>query len=170
MQRLFRLGFLAPLALAACVPAQVQRTPTGVPYGVAVGSTAPITAPPSADAVGPPPGLLNPGAGASPSPPTAAATSQAPSPVQGPYVGRATVVQNIYDIQCDSAPVRGFRVDGTRVVMGGFRGSIAPDGSVVMQAGGRYLYGQFYGSEFRGRVNDPPPGGCAWDLDLRPAG
>ncbi len=52
---------------------------------------------------------------------------------------------------------------------GAYRGTIQPDGSLHMQAGPTYVYGQFVGSHFDGRFWRPPPG-CTYDLSLDPVG
>lgn len=99
-----------------------------------------------------------PGAGSAPSGP----------PPQGRYVGEATVTSNPYDATCDNAPIKDFFVRGNIVQMGGFLGTIRPDGRVEMQAGPRYISGRFVGSQFTGQMSDVSPA-CWSSFSLRPA-
>jgi len=100
-------------------------------------------------------------------PPPGTAASVAPAPQGGPYAGTGSVMRN-QGARCpDQIRVTNFIVRGNRVSFGAYRGTIQPDGSLHMQAGPSYVYGQFIGSHFDGRFWRPPPG-CTYDLSLDP--
>jgi hypothetical protein len=61
--------------------------------------------------------------------------------------------------------INNFIVSGDTVTFGRFRGTIRPDGTLEMQAGGSFVYGKFNGSHFDGRFWAPPPT-CTYQLSL----
>ncbi len=152
------LPFLAGLAMAGCQGTGITVGPGSVPDSWTFRTN--NSAPPNAPAVGPPAALLG---GAAPASVTAAPSGPPP---QGRYVGEATVSANPLDLQCGPAPISDFEVRGNSVSLGGFRGSIGPDGGVEMQAGPRYIFGHFTGSTFVGTMNNSP--GCSYTLSLHP--
>ena len=101
--------------------------------------------------------------------PPGGAASQAPAPQSGHYAGTGFVMRNQGTLCAQQIRVTNFVVNGNRVSFGAYRGTIQPDGSLHMQAGPTYVYGQFVGSHFDGRFWRPPPG-CTYDLSLDPVG
>jgi hypothetical protein len=102
-------------------------------------------------------------------PPPGMGAAEAPAPRSGPYAGTGFVLRNQGAVCPQQIRVTNFVVNGERVRFGAYRGVIQPDGSLHMQAGPTYVYGQFVGSHFDGRFWRPPPG-CTYDLSLDPAG
>jgi hypothetical protein len=117
------------------------------------------TVPGQLPAVGPPPGIA-------PAPPGMAA-APSPSPQNGHYAGTGIVMSNQGDVCSQQIRVTNFIVDNGHVSFGAYHGTIQADGSLHMQAGPTYVYGQFMGSHFDGRFWRPPPG-CTYDLSLDP--
>ncbi|HWA79728.1 MAG TPA: hypothetical protein VG848_05385 [Acetobacteraceae bacterium] len=105
--------------------------------------------------------------GAEPLPPGTAA-SVAPAPRNGEYVGTGVNVTNPGAVCALRIRVYNFFVNGNRVKFGAYSGVIQPDGSLHMQAGPTYIYGQFIGSHFDGRFWRVQPA-CTYDLSLDPA-
>jgi hypothetical protein len=97
----------------------------------------------------------------------AAASAVPPAPRNGPYAGVGRVLTNPGGNCGDPIRVFNFAVDGNRVSFGSFRGTIQPDGSLQMQAGPRYVYGQFTGAHFEGHFWQPQPA-CTYALSLDP--
>ncbi len=102
-------------------------------------------------------------------PPPGSPASVAPAPQSGHYAGTGFVMRNQGTLCAQQIRVTNFVVNGNRVSFGAYRGTIQPDGSLHMQAGPTYVYGQFVGSHFDGRFWRPPPG-CTYDLSLDPVG
>ena len=100
-------------------------------------------------------------------PPPGSPASVTPAPRSGPYAGTGLVMRNQGALCSQQIRVTNFIVRGNRVSFGAYRGTIQPDGSLHMQAGPTYVYGQFVGSHFDGRFWRPPPG-CTYDLSLDP--
>ncbi len=69
----------------------------------------------------------------------------------------------------DPLRVTNFTVSGNTVSFGPFNGTIQPGGAIRMQAGPRYVYGQFIGTHFEGRFWQPQPA-CTYSLSLEPVG
>jgi hypothetical protein len=65
----------------------------------------------------------------------------------------------------DIAINRSFTVDGQRASFFAFRGTISPDGRLVMQAGDQWLSGRFIGRTFQGELLRKYPA-CSWNLSL----
>ena len=68
---------------------------------------------------------------------------------------------------------RGFRVTGSHVRWGRFRGTVAPDNGLQMVSGTTWVYGQFVGDRFQGEISfwgafDNP--GCTYVMELRKTG
>lgn len=75
-------------------------------------------------------------------------------PPSGMYAGTGRL--DNHNGQCgDPLRVSRFFVRGDRVDFGSYRGKVQPDGSLKMQFGPSYVYGQFYGAHFEGRVWAP---------------
>ena len=148
--------------LAGCSgsgPTVLMDTPTGV---TPIYTPAPATPVMPGGNIGPPPGLGN----------------QPPSPVRpvdpsGSYAGTAVPLVTDGGLCIQNRPVGGFRVRGNSVRYGGFRGTIAPGGSVQMVYGQDWIFGQFEGATFRGqldlrgRFGSP---GCTYMLSLERVG
>lgn len=154
--------FVAALVLTGCQGTGITTGPGSIPDSWTFRTGTPAPVPPASAALGPPGDLLGSAGGAIATPAAAAGP-----PPQGRYVGEATVSANPLDLTCDSAPINDFEVRGNSVSLGGFRGHINSDGSVEMQAGPRYLFGRFIGSQFVGTINNSP--GCSYRLSLHPA-
>jgi hypothetical protein len=145
--------------LAGCsgtAPTVLLDTPTGVK---------PIYQPSPAmpgGLVGPPPGL----------------NGQPPPPVRrgdlsGTYAGTAVPLNTGGGLCIQNQRVGGFRVRGNSVRYGGFRGTIAPGGSVQMVYGQDWIFGQFEGATFRGQLDlrgrfGAP--GCTYQFSLERVG
>jgi hypothetical protein len=67
----------------------------------------------------------------------------------------------------DPLHVGNFNVEGSKVSFGAYSGTVAPNGSLQMQVGQTWVYGQFIGSHFEGRFWQPYPG-CTYTLSLEP--
>jgi hypothetical protein len=121
---------------------------------------------PTASAPGPAASGVGIETGTTPLPPGTAA-SVAPAPQSGPYAGTGTIVTDPGALCHQQIRVTNFIVNGDRVTFGAYRGVIQPDGSLHMQAGPTYVYGQFIGSHFDGRFWRVQPA-CTYDLSLDP--
>jgi hypothetical protein len=151
-------GMLCAL-LASCsgtAPTVLLDTPTGV-----TPIYQPSPAMPGA-LVGPPPGLNN------QSPPSVRAGD-----LSGTYAGTAVPLDTGGGLCIQNQRVGGFRVRGNSVRYGGFRGTIAPGGSVQMVYGRDWIFGQFEGATFRGQLDlrgrfGAP--GCTYQLSLERVG
>lgn len=113
------------------------------------------------------PGTLPAVAGAPFPPPPGMEAPVSPTPQSGKYAGTGTTITNPGDVCSSQIRVGNFIVDGNRVSFGAYHGTILPDGSLHMQAGQTYVYGQFIGSHFDGRYWRPPPS-CTYNLSLDP--
>jgi hypothetical protein len=60
---------------------------------------------------------------------------------------------------------RSFVVKGRHASFFAFRGTIAPDGRLAMQAGDRWISGRFIGRTFQGELLQKGPS-CSWNLAL----
>ena len=156
------LLLLATVIVVGCQGTGITTGPGSVPDSWTFRTGAPASESPGSDALGPPAALLGAsGAGG-------AAAVPAGSPQQGRYVGVANVTSNPLDLECASTqPINDFEVHGNSVSMGGFQGRIGPDGSLTLQAGPRYIFGRFVGSQFVGTLNNSP--GCSYSFSLHPA-
>jgi hypothetical protein len=67
---------------------------------------------------------------------------------------------------CRDHRITAFRVDGREARLFGFRGTIAPDGTVTMQSGDRWLSGRFIGRTFQGQLWQRFPN-CIWAVSLQ---
>lgn len=85
-------------------------------------------------------------------------------PPSGMYAGTGRL-DNHNGLCGDPLRVSRFFVRGDRVDFGSYRGTVQPDGSVKMQFGDSYVYGQFYGAHFEGRYWRPGPV-CTYHLFL----
>lgn len=156
----------AALALAGCYGTGATVGPGSVPNSWTFGGT-PQPVMPQSGMVGPPPSLLNGQGAPGPAGPVASGPAASGPPQQGRYVGEATVIANPLDLTCDNTKITDFEVRGDHVSLGGFLGTIRPDGSVELQAGLRYIFGRFNGSHFVGQMNNSP--GCSYAISLFPA-
>jgi hypothetical protein len=120
-------------------PNVILDTPTGP---VPLNSPAPAPVMPGGLA-GPPPGLE----------PSLPVPTQAVSR-NGTYTGTAEVLSTAGGTCLNGTKVDNFKVHGSSVRFGGFRGTIAPDGGLQMVFGGTWIVGQFEGATFRGQVDD----------------
>ncbi|MGC1409755.1 MAG: hypothetical protein WA864_12510 [Acetobacteraceae bacterium] len=145
--------------LASCSgtpPTVLLDTPTGVTpiYQPSPGMPGGV--------VGPPPGLYN-----QSSPPVR------PRDLSGTYAGTAVPLDTGGGLCIQNQQVGGFRVRGNSVRYGGFRGTIAPSGSVEMVYGRDWIFGQFEGATFRGQLDlrgrfGAP--GCTYQFSLERVG
>ena len=134
----------------------VVDTPTGV---TTLYSAAPEV---PGGGVGPPPGLDNP----------------LPPPVQqgdrnGNYTGTAVPLDTGGGQCLQTQQVGNFRVHGSSVRYGGFRGTIAPDGGLQMVSGRNWIIGQFEGATFHGQLDLEGTWnsfGCTYMLNLARTG
>ena len=97
--------------------------------------------------VGPPPGL---------DAQLAAATPTVANPAidrSGTYAGNAVPLDTGGGTCLQDQPVSDFRVRGNSVHFGGYRGTIAPDGSLQMVYGQTWIIGRFEGATFHGQVD-----------------
>ena len=155
----------SPISVAVCLliagcagegPTVLLDTPTGV---------TPIYTPSPAmpsGLVAPPPGLAN-----SLPPPTQSANRN------GTYAGTAVPLDTGGGICLSNRQVGNFRVRGSTVRYGGFRGNIQPDGGLQMVYGQDWIIGQFEGATFHGQLDlngrfDEP--GCTYMLSLQRIG
>lgn len=149
----------ACLMLLACTvqtglpgPNVVLNTPTGP---VAVNSPAP----------GPPGGGLAVPPGLQPAPPAPAQ----PVSRDGTYAGSMEALSTAGGVCSNQIKVTGFRVRGSAVRFGSFRGTIASDGGLQMVFGGTWIIGQFEGATFHGQVQGASGRGgpgCSYILTL----
>jgi hypothetical protein len=65
----------------------------------------------------------------------------------------------------DIAINRSFTVDGRQATFFAFRGTVAPDGRLAMQAGDQWMSGRFIGRTFQGELLRKYPS-CSWNLSL----
>jgi hypothetical protein len=100
---------------------------------------------------------------------TAGAVPAAPAPRNGAYAGIGRVLTNTGGTCGDPIRITNFTVNGNKVSFGSFRGTIQPSGALQMQAGPRYVYGQFTGPHFEGRFWQPQPA-CTYSMSLDPVG
>jgi hypothetical protein len=109
--------------------------------------------------------------GSLPAPPPQAAPSPPAPPLNGAFAGVAKLSSNpSASMGCTSeVQIRSFTVNGDRVRFQGFRGTIQPDGSVQMQAGGSFISGNFDGGRFTGSFWRPQPS-CTYDMVLNHVG
>ena len=96
-----------------------------------------------------------------------------PGSLDGLYTGTASETDDVF--QCLSPlNISNFQVEQGRVRFGGFRGPIAPDGTVSIPFGGSWLFGRFQGSEFNGRVDTTNSiqlaAGCSYAISARRVG
>jgi hypothetical protein len=157
------------LALAGC-----ELTYTGAPTGPGSATfqlNRPFTVPGS-------PGMAPAGVGGGALPPPANLEGTGvgenyrplpPAPAQGRYDGTSEVIYGGMNRDCGPLDLTDFRVEGSTLHFGPFIGRIKPDGSVAMEAGPRYISGQFSGSHFQGRYWAPPPA-CTFSLSFDPVG
>lgn len=96
------------------------------------------------------------------SPPSQASPTPPPD---GTFAGAAQLSSSPGSLCRREIPIRNFMVTGNRVRFQGFRGTIQPDMSVEMQAGGSFLYGSFDGGRFIGSFWRPHPA-CSYILLL----
>ncbi len=153
------------LLLAGCIdaatmsPTQVGQGVSFSPGGLTQGMTLynPV---PDGDAVGPPPNLVN-------LPP---GTNRATfgTRANGAYAGRGRNTADPGGMCASNIRITNFVVNGDQVSFGAFRGSIQDNGTLDMQAGDAYVYGQFTGAHFDGRFWTPPPS-CTYAISLDPA-
>ena len=147
------------VVLASCsgtAPTVLLDTPTGA---------TPIYQPPPSmpgGLVGPPPGLNNQSL-----PPVR------PGNLSGTYAGTAVPLDTGGGLCIQNQRVGGFRVRDNSVRYGGFRGTIAPSGSVQMVYGQDRIFGQFEGATFRGQLDlrgrfGAP--GCTYQFSLERVG
>lgn len=90
-------------------------------------------------------------------------------PASGRYTGVAEIVSNTRNRCRQTLEIDRWMVSGDRVTFGAFRGTIAPDGSLSMQAGHAFIKGGFDGSRFTGRYWRPGPS-CLYSLSVALAG
>ena len=109
-----------------------------------------------------PPGSMQGAVG--PAPP-----SSSGPPVSGPYRGEAVALNDPGGVCGTHLQVTNWIVRGDQVSFGAFDGTIHPDGTLLMQAGPRYVQGRFTGSHFQGRFTQPPPS-CAYEIAVDPIG
>jgi hypothetical protein len=96
------------------------------------------------------------------------AISPPPMPVNGPYAGYGYNIVDPGGMCAGKIRIYNFFVNGSQVTFGAFRGSIASDGRVQMQAGAAYVNGEFVGRHFEGRFWQPGPA-CTYTMSLEPA-
>jgi hypothetical protein len=108
--------------------------------------------------------------GSLPAPPSAP-PPQAALPPNGTFAGVAELSSSpSTSIGCTrEVQIRSFTVNGDRVRFQGFRGTIQPDGSLQMQAGGSFISGNFDGGRFVGSFWRPQPS-CTYDMVLNHVG
>jgi len=136
-----RLGTAPPLSWT--FPVNPQPLPGGTP-------TARAGAGASDDDLGPVPAPLPPAADLS-----------------GTYRGRAVLTFSTGNPRpCRDHNITAFSVDGREARLFSFRGTIAPDGSVTMQSGDRWLSGRFIGRTFEGQLWQRFPN-CIWAVSLQ---
>jgi len=158
------------------IPLMICVVTAGCSYKFAPGSSQPGTLTfdtPGALPMTPSPSPAMPGGTVSPPPGMqGAATPQTQSltrPVSGPYSGTGQLLTNPGG-NCDqNITITNWIVTNDRVSFGTFNGVIQADGSLSMQAGPAYVWGQFVGSHFTGRVWRPGPF-CTYMLTLDPVG
>jgi hypothetical protein len=147
-------AMLMPLLVAACMQYQ---TPNGTTM---LGTAPPLSWswPAGSQAAGPAPVPTDFGA---------AATEPAPAAdLTGRYSGTAVVTYNPrLRTDCHDYTVNAFQVSGREARFFGFRGTISPQGQVVMQSGDQWLDGRFVGRQFFGQLWRRHPA-CAWNLSL----
>lgn len=85
-------------------------------------------------------------------------------PLDGSYAGRAFVTYNPMG-GCRDFSLGKFVVKDGHVRFGSFRGTIGPDGGLLMTQGSATIDGRFDGGHFDGRMTRPPPK-CAYRLAL----
>jgi hypothetical protein len=88
-------------------------------------------------------------------------------PLDGEYAGVATTLTNPGQKCRNTQRVEHWLVSGDQVRFRAFRGTIAPDGGLKMQAGDTYIIGTFHGSHFDGHLWRPQPS-CTYALSLDP--
>lgn len=123
---------------------------------------------PMADAIPPPANLgLGPSALAGTSPPAFRPRGNRPlGDLSGSYTGSGSNTRDIGGMCASTIRVDNFSVTGNQVSFGSFNGTIAPDGSVSMDAGATRLYGAFHpDGVFRGQFWAPPPT-CTYAIAL----
>ena len=139
-------------------PTVMLDTPLGPPEVIAGGG---LSVPPGGGLAAPPTGLDT-------VPPTSAPRSR-----NGVYAGTAVPLDTGGGACIQNKEVSGFRVRGTTVRWGGFRGTIAPDNGVQMAYGTTWVTGQFIGEEFQGQITMPGrlgAGGCTYMMSLQKVG
>jgi hypothetical protein len=85
----------------------------------------------------------------------------------GSYSGQAiNTYAGGFGTHCTDIQInRSFVVKGQQVTFFAFRGTIAADGRLVMQAGDRWISGRFIGRTFQGELLQKGPS-CSWNLKL----
>jgi hypothetical protein len=155
-----------PRIRRGAAPCSVARA---LPIGlclVVLGCRQQIMTPMAADALGPPPSLLDEVNTARQS-----ASSSAPPPrfipasrsLDGNYRGDGRLVRNPGGTCQTGMPVYGMQVSGDRVHFGSFNGTIQPNGVVEMDYGKNWVIGRFDGPHFIGRWIAPA---CSYELTL----
>ena len=95
-----------------------------------------------------------------------AASSSGPfTPISGRYQGMGRVTNNPGGRCRTTVDLTNWTVSGDRVRFGAFRGTIRSDGSLMMQAGGRYIKGNLAGPKFTGVFWQPGPR-CTYSISL----
>lgn len=87
-------------------------------------------------------------------------------PPSGRFQGTGRSLNNPYDRCGSSIRVSEWIVMSDQVRFGGFRGTIAPDGTLRMQLRSTHIVGRFVNGDFQGETWSPPPG-CNYELSLQ---
>lgn len=125
-----------------------------------------IMTPMAAEALAPPPNLLDEITTTRQSTASSAAPASfnpASGSLDGSYRGSGRIVRNPGGACETGMPVYGMRVSGDQVHFGSFSGTIAPNGVVEMEYGRNWVIGRFNGSHFTGRWIAPA---CSYELTL----
>jgi hypothetical protein len=111
------------------------------------------------------------------SPPQIGQPVSGPTDRSGTYAGTATPLNTAGGLCISSRKISGFRVRGTSVRFGAYRGTIDANGGVQLVAGHEWIIGQFEGPVFYGQLDMTGQGGrgyvsggCSYMLSLERIG